>query len=98
MSRELLISYAAAKLEIKKLEDKLLELYPAVLEFLKSQPDERPVELTGYGMFSLVNRKLWQYSKEVEDLEVKLKERKAMEQANGQAQVEIVKNIMFKAQ
>lgn len=93
MNRETLIRYAQIKIEIKRLEEELDMLQPAVEQDVREQIDPKKEkeyvslpELQGIGKYGLVKaRPKYEFTQAVKDIEINLKEQKEEEIALGKA-------------
>ena len=82
MTKSNFVLYAEKKAAIAELEAELEALKPLILE---EMPPETPVDLEGYGVFSLVPKKSWKYTEATESLRTKLKDEEKLEQKTGTA-------------
>lgn len=93
MTKELFEKYATLKLEIAKLESEAEELKAQIVP---EMPLDTPVELEGFGIFSMVPKKTWKYTDPTESLRSKLKDEEKLEQQTGAATYEEKPYLLFK--
>lgn len=82
------------KEEIAKLESELDTFKPAVVDMFSTY--QTPTLETEYGVFSLVVRKTWKFSKKVDQLEKMVKAEKAREQIAGIATATETQSFMLR--
>lgn len=95
MDNTLYKKYAVLKDQIKSLEEEVKSLQPELLADLKVKTEEMVDKNLKFefATFSLMERKNWTYSSEVEDREKQLKEVKKTEEENGIAKVIVTESI-----
>jgi hypothetical protein len=84
--------YESLKLEARRIDTRLEELKPAILEAI---PEGKEIT-TEQGVFSVQKRTTWKYSPAVEATEKELKKMKAEEQAKGTATGTEVPTLYYK--
>src|SRR5260221_192012 len=84
--------YEVLKVQIKKMEERMEELKPILLESMP--PDGEQVE-GQYGVFRLQAKTTWKFSPEVEDMRKELKKKEADEKARGIAAGEINEILIY---
>ena len=95
MDKKLLKTYAVLKQKIAAMTEELHELEPLITRrMLEEGVDNYALQ---YGLFSLVHRKHWEYSRLVKNMEAKLKERKKIEEIKGIARYQVRHGLMFKS-
>lgn len=93
MNKQNFEKYAQLKEQEKEIAEEIKELKPLLVEdMLEAKADK--VE-SDYGTFSIVKRKHWTYSSDTQALDLKLKEIKKTEEADGTATYTEKENLMF---
>lgn len=85
--------YATLMADIAVLEEKKDMLKEVLLENLRKEPEGK--KETGYGKFTLANRKNWIYTEKVKGMEEKVKIAKDKEQKKGLAKSTITEYVVF---
>ena len=83
MTPNLVKEYADIKNTIKELSQKAKEIESTILFGMQQQ--EMKSFKSNYGTFSLVGRKMWQYTEAITELELELKSKKTEEEETGKA-------------
>lgn len=107
INKELLTKYAELKLQEKLIKNELEflneEVCRQVSEYIASNDGALPgvelvggeIGITGRGKFSIKKLKTWKYSDFVKRSEEAIKDRKAEEQASGEATFEEKESVIF---
>ncbi len=85
--------YAKLEAEIAALEMKKEQLRPHIIGMMVAEGLDK-IE-TALGKFSVGKRKVWKYTKQVEELSDMFKARKAFEESTGEATYEEVDQLRF---
>ena len=97
--KTVLETYAEFKAKKEEIEDALANLQPEVMAYLEKEGVDTLRE--EYGTFSIVYRKQWIYSKELQEKEKQynaiVKTAKQDEQDNGEAKAEESKSLSYRA-
>lgn len=94
MDKTKLEKYAELKIKIKEMEQEVKEMMPEILsDMLMADIDK--VE-TDAGNFIVEQRKVWKFSEELDNMKQILKDQEKEEMANGIAEFEFKKILMFK--
>jgi len=90
-----MLEYGKAKVQIKHLEDRLEELKPEIVGGIQViAPDDGIVD-TDFGIFTVSEKRTYQYSEEVEDLTKRLKALKRDQEATGEATYDTKPSLRF---
>lgn len=97
--KELLKKYAALKMHIASLTDKLDEIKPEITGIVeKLNPIDKEVVVDGIGTFVIVQKRKYTYPQDITDLEAQVKEKKKEVEATGDAKFEIQPYLKFTSQ
>ena len=94
MNKDILLQYADLERQRRDIEAQQSELRPAILEDLVAAGVEK-ADVKDAGVFTLVKRKTWTYSKEVLHLQEELAEAQQDEQRVGAATFEEKMTVAF---
>lgn len=93
--KETLNIYANTKAEIKLLESRIEEIAPIVLGIMQGAEVEE-INLEDKGKLSLSSRRIWTYSKKLQEEEKALKAEKKIEEQTGKADYKENHFVVFK--
>lgn len=94
--KQICFSYARVQNEIKTLEDRKTKLGEKIMQSLE-ELGAKKLALTAIGTFSIGERKLWEYTAFIADLELKLKKAQKEQQKSGDAKCSVKKYLRYQA-